>query len=284
METRHYETRKPGFKQEKEINTTVTEGTGSGGSGGSGSHDSTPSSPTHLRQRRRPSSSSSISSQAQQLIPNVSKQQLAYGLPIALAILFSLLFLGFKSSSYFHPAPPPPTLTEKFTHKLDSFGHTVGGEYWEALKQKTASLSSSASEIADSVMSSPGLEKLKLKAEELKAEADKQYAAAEAKAQELAGQAKKAGTAGAAKAGLKVDNLKENSQDAYARASLNSAGVAENVRHAVNEATEAVRHAAAETQESLRHRAATMQNAAQQKVQDVKETVHNIKQTIKDKI
>jgi len=243
---------------------------------------SNPSSPSGLRQRHR---SSSLSSQAQQLIPNVSKQQLAYGLPIALAILFSLLFLGFKSSSYFHPAPPPPTLTEQFAHKIDSFGQKVGGDYWEALKLKTSALSNSASELADSFISStPGLEKLKQKAEELKAEADRQYASAEAKAQEYAAQAKKAGVAGAAKAGVKVDNLKENSADAYARASLHSANVAENVRHAVNEATEAVRHASAETQESLRHRAASAQNTASQKVQDVKETVHNIKQTIKDKL
>jgi len=274
METRHTEIRKPGFKHEKEVTTTTTPSTDSSTSG--------PSSPSHLRHRRR---SSSFSSQAQQLIPNVSKQQIAYGLPILLAILFSLLFIGFKSSSYFHPAPPPPpTLSEQFAHKIDSFGSKVGGEYWEALKHKTSYLSNAASELADSVVSSPGLEKLKLKAEELKAEADKQYAAAEAKAQEYAAQAKKAGTAGAAKAGVKVDNLKENTQDAYARASLNSAGVAETVRHAVNEATEAVRHAAAETQESLRHRAANLQTSAQQKVQDVKETIHGIKQTIKDKI
>jgi len=269
-DTRHIETRKPGFRKDTEITTTKTYADAAGAGAGSNQ-----SSMTKGSSSRR----SSFSQQAQQLIPNVSKQQLAYGLPILLAMLVSLIFLGVRSSSYFNP-PPPPTLSEQVAHKLDSFGHTVGGDYWDSLKAKTWSIHQSASDLADNVISSPELSKLKQKAEELKLEAGKQYDAANVKAQEYAAQAKKAGATGSAK----LDNLKENGQDAYKRASLNTAGVAENVRHAVNEATEAVRHAAAETQESLRHRAAAIGNTAQQKVQDVKETVHNIKQTIKDKI
>ena len=283
-ETRHIESRKPGIRQEKEITTTtvvdpsVVKGKSYAEAAGAPHHTSASHSSKGGRR-------ASFSEKAQQLIPNVnvSKQQLAYGLPVVLAILLSLLFLGFRSSSFFQP-PPPPTLTQQFANKLDSFGSNLGGDYWESLKHKTSALHTSASELADSIISHPGLESLKAKAEDLKAEADKQYKAANDKAAEYAANAKKAGAAGAAKVNAKVDGVKEKGADAAHRASLHGSGVVEEVRHAVNEATEAVRHTAAETSEAVRHKAAEIQNAAQHKAQDVKDTYHNIKDTIKSKV
>jgi len=197
-----------------------------------------------------------------------------------LAILLALSLLWFKSSLIHPLTPEPPTPSQQFANKIDSFGYTVGGEFYNSLKHKAADLSRSATEFTSSLSSHPSVETMKMKAEELKAEVDRFLSSASEKASEYAEQAKKA----AVQAGAKVDELKEEGGAAYDRASLHGQGVGETVRHVVNEAAEAVRHAAVETQESIRHRVATAQNAASQKVQDVKDTAHNIKETIKEKL
>jgi len=193
-------------------------------------------------------------------------------------------------------------MTQQFTHKVDSLGHHVGGDYYDSLKNKAQGFSDKASDLLDGVISHPSVEKLHKRAMDLKAEADRQYAAASSSAGEYAerarvaadeykkaaadyaAHAKQAGMDAGAKVQGGVDSIKSSASDSINRASLHGAGIGENVKHTINEAVESVRHTSAETQEALRHRAATMQNAASQKVQDVKDAVHNIKDAIKGKL